>query len=138
MSMSSMRISATGLTAQRLRLDTVASNIANAETTRTAAGGPYRRLQVVLQQAQDPSGDVTIKPAGVEVAAVAADPEPPRMVHMPGHPDADANGYVAMPNVQVVDEMVDLISATRAYEANVTAMNAAKTMITRALEIGRG
>lgn len=152
---SSFRISATGLAAERLRMDVIANNIANVNTTRTEDGRPYRRRQVVFQALTarpgggggggDRSGaagaglGASEAPGrGVMVAAIVEDPSPPRMVYDPGHPDADARGYVAMPNVDAVRELVDMISAARAYEANVTALNAAKTMAMRALDIGRG
>ncbi len=128
--MSSIDVSASALAAQRLRLDLIASNLANAETTRTGEGdGPYKRMQAIFEAADD---------GGVTVRDVIADPRPPQLVYQPGHPDADANGYVAMPNVNTVEEMTDLVSATRSYEANVTALNASKAMTRKALEIGRG
>jgi len=140
-------ISASGLTAERARMDVTAENLANAQTTRTAEGGPYRRKEVVLQQAQAGGGFAGTlasamgggprSPGGVEVSEIAQDAAPPRRVHDPGHPDADAQGYVAMPNVDTVAEMVDLIAASRAYEANVTAMNAAKQMYTKTLDLLR-
>ncbi|NIM06549.1 MAG: flagellar basal body rod protein FlgC [Armatimonadetes bacterium] len=130
--MSSIDISASGLSAQRRRLDIIANNIANAETTRTAKGGPYRRQQVVFT-ANDARGAVK----GVNVTQVTEDPRPPKIVYRPGHPDADEKGFVAMPNVNVMEEMVDMVSATRSYEANVAAINAAKKMIRKALEISR-
>jgi flagellar basal-body rod protein FlgC len=129
--MSSIDTSASGLSAQRKRLDLIAENIANAETTRTSRGGPYRRKAPVFFAL--PNG----KGTGVRVLGVIEDPRPPRMEHRPGHPDADANGYVAMPNVNVLEEMVDMVSATRSYEANVAALNNAKAMVRKALEIGR-
>ncbi|MGE5588576.1 MAG: flagellar basal body rod protein FlgC [Clostridia bacterium] len=150
---SSFRISATGLAAERLRMDVIANNIANVNTTRTEDGGPYRRRQAVFQALAarlGRGGAGTSGPLGagqraaeapgqgVAVVGIVEDPSPPRMVYDPGHPDADARGYVAMPNVDPVRELVDMISATRAYEANVTALNAAKTMAMRALDIGRG
>jgi len=122
-------ISASALTAERLRLDVIAENLANAGTTRTAEGGPYRRKVVLFA----PRGGV----GGVRVVGIARDPSPFRLRYDPGHPDADAAGYVRLPNVDVVKEMVDLITATRAYEANVTAIGAAKAMFQRALDIGR-
>jgi flagellar basal-body rod protein FlgC len=141
-SFSSMEISASGLSAQRLRMDLISNNIANANTTRTAEGGPYKRLQTVFMAKTDGlSDDLSIsvgKPMGVETPQVVADAEPAKLVYDPGHPDANAQGYVAMPNVNMVQEMADMISATRAYEANVTAMNSAKSMAMKALEIGRG
>lgn len=132
---SSLDISASGLSAQRRRMDVVAENIANAETTRTAQGGPYQRKQVVFQALPNAPGGAG---GGVTVTEVAADPRPPRLVYRPGHPDANADGYVKMPNVNILEEMVDMVSATRSYEANVAAINAAKQMTRKALEIGRG
>ena len=144
---SSFEISGSGLSAQRLRMDTVSNNIANVNTTRTAEGGPYKRLRVVFTPRQpepifllpmDPKARAAAQlGAGVRVAGVSPDPTAPKMVYDPGHPDADAKGYVAMPNVNIVNEMVDLISASRAYEANVTAINSAKQMAAKALEIGK-
>jgi len=121
--------SASGMAAERLRLDTIASNLANINTTRTPEGGPYRRLMTVMESAPDG--------CGVRVARIVQDASPPLLVHNPGHPDADADGNVAMPNVNPLLEMVDMISATRAYEANVAAFNAAKSMAAKALEIGK-
>ncbi len=143
---SSLRISGSGLTAQRLRMDSIANNIANAETTRSIDGQPYKRQEVVFQPIVSPTalpvsdtGAARRPPEeGVQVAAIVQDETPPRMVYDPSHPDADANGYVAYPDIDVITEMTDMISATRAYEANVTAINAAKSMATKALEIARG
>ncbi len=140
-----LEISASGLTAERMRMDVTAQNLANAQTTRGADGQPYRRKEVVLAERQ---GDGTFgaalqgamsggKPGGVEVQAITEDQTPLKQVHDPSHPDADANGYVQMPNVDTVSEMVDLISAQRAYEANVTAMQAAKQMFSKTLELLR-
>ncbi|MFY9393084.1 MAG: flagellar basal body rod protein FlgC [Halanaerobiales bacterium] len=143
---SSFNISASGRTAQRLRMDIIADNIANVETTRTAEGTPYRRKLAVFQEKQVTSfrellkknkGDATARD-GVQVAGIVEDPTPFKMIYNPGHPDADAEGYVAMPNVDIVSEMVDMISASRAYEANITVLNTSKNMAMRALEIGRG
>ncbi|HHY10958.1 MAG TPA: flagellar basal body rod protein FlgC [Firmicutes bacterium] len=138
------RISASGLTAERLRMDTIANNLANANTTRSLDGGPYRRQVPVFAPLLDRSLRAAVHPLrkgaqtqGVQVLGIISDPAPPRMVYDPQHPDADADGYVAMPNVHVVKEMVDLITATRAYEANVEALNAARSMAQKALEIGR-
>lgn len=128
-------ISGSGLSAERLRMDVTAENLANAETTRTANGQPYRRKEVVLEERQGQSFGEAL--AGVQVAQIAADPSPPRMVYDPGHPDANAQGYVAMPNVNPVEEMTDLITASRAYEANVTAMQTAKAMFSKTLELLR-
>ncbi len=146
----SLEISATALTAERLRMDVTAENLANAQTTRGADGGPYRRKEVVLQQAGGGpdfgsqlrtamvgGGRGGAAPGGVQVAAIVADATPPKQVYDPGHPDANAQGYVAMPNVDSVTEMVDLISSSRAYEANVTAMQASKQMFTKTLELLR-
>ena len=130
-----LRISATGMTAERLRMDVVAENLANANSTRGADGGAYQRKDVVLREAQSRSfADVL---GGVEVAAIVADNAPPRQVYDPGHPDANASGFVSLPNVNAVTEMIDLITASRGYEANVQAMNAAKQMFTRTLQILR-
>lgn len=153
-------ISASGLTAERLRLDLISNNLANANTTRTASGEPYRR-QRALFASRDETFMATLQRAagagftgprlsaragqreavplgGVQVTAIVSDQGPFRLVYDPGHPDADPEGYVAMPNINPVTEMVDLITASRSYEANVTAVNAAKQMFSRALEIGRG
>jgi flagellar basal-body rod protein FlgC len=143
----SMAISASGLTAERMRMDVTAENLANAQTTRTDAGGPYRRKEVVLREAAGQgfggvletalSGPANGATGGVEVAQIAQDATPARLVYDPTHPDADARGYVAMPNVNPVTEMVDLITAQRGYEANVTAMQTAKQMFTKTLDLLR-
>ena len=144
-------ISASGLSAERMRMDVTAENLANAQTTRGANGQPYRRKDVILQTARGdgfrtalagavgsvPGAGATQTPGGVQVAGIAEDAGAPRRVYDPGHPDADAQGYVAMPNVNPVTEMVDLIAASRAYEANVTAMQTAKTMFSRTFELLR-
>lgn len=137
-----MRISASGLSAERLRMDTIASNIANASTTRTEKGGPYRRKIAVFQESLDKqmdrlSGKSSFVGSGVKAVAIVEDDAPFNSAYDPSHPDADGDGYVEMPNVNLLDEMVDLIAATRAYEANVTAVNAEKSMAMKALEIGR-
>ncbi len=139
-------ISASGLTAERLRMDVISNNIANVNTTRTEDGGPYQRQRVVFE----PRGEQLrfLFPhifdkqkvnqfEGVKVTSIMPDGTPPRLMYDPGHPDANKEGYVAMPNVNIVKEMVDMISATRAYEANVTAINSAKTMAVKALDIGK-
>ncbi len=133
----SLSISASALTAERARMDVTAENLANAQTTRGADGGPYRRKEVVLQEASGGFGDALRSAAGVEVSEIAESQAPPRMVYDPGHPDANAQGYVAMPNVDTVSEMVDLITASRAYEANATAMQSAKAMFSKTLDILR-
>ena len=136
-------ISASALRAQRLRMDVIAANLANAQSTRTPEGGPYRRHDVVLEAVpqgesfDDMLGSGTGPSAAVKVARVIEDRRPPQMIFDPGHPDANAQGYVAMPNVNVVTEMVDLMAATRAYEANVAALNATKRVLEAALDIGR-
>jgi flagellar basal-body rod protein FlgC len=139
-----MEISASGLTAERMRMDVTAQNLANAQTTRGADGQPYRRKEVVLAERQAPgsfgaalAGAMSPRGKGVEVAAITEDQTPLKRVYDPSHPDADADGYVQMPNVDTVAEMVDLISAQRAYEANVTAMQAAKQMFAKTLELLR-
>jgi flagellar basal-body rod protein FlgC len=142
-----LEISASGLTAERLRMDVTAENLANAQTTRGANGQPYRRKEVVLQETPGSfgaslsaamGGGSSGSTGGVQVAGVVADTATPlKRIYDPGHPDADAQGYVSMPNVDTVTEMVDLISAQRAYEANVTAMQSAKQMFTRTLDLLR-
>jgi flagellar basal-body rod protein FlgC len=142
-----LEISASGLTAERLRMDVTAENLANAQTTRGANGQPYRRKEVVLQETPGSfgaslsaamGGGHSGSTGGVQVAGVVEDTATPlKRVYDPGHPDADAQGYVSMPNVDTVTEMVDLISAQRAYEANVTAMQSAKQMFTRTLDLLR-
>jgi flagellar basal-body rod protein FlgC len=144
-----LNVSATGLTAERLRMDVTAENLANAQTTRGADGQPYRRKEVVLAEVQSggfgsqlakaigAGSGAGSQPGGVEVAGITQDQTPGKLVYDPGHPDADAKGYVRMPNVDTVAEMVDLISASRAYEANVTAMNSAKQMFSKTLDLLR-
>lgn len=162
---SGLKISATALRAQRIRQNVIASNLANAETTRTAEGGPYKRQVVVLREDPvDPEQRFVFGPeqmkgfttqdnhipipqpglprskdkvgSGVEVVSIEADGSAPRLIHDPSHPDANEQGYVAMPNINPVQEMTDLISATRSYEASVTAMNATKSMLMKALDLG--
>ncbi|MGI6093376.1 MAG: flagellar basal body rod protein FlgC [Veillonellaceae bacterium] len=133
---------ASGLTAERLRMDVISNNIANANTTRTAEGGAYRRQIVIFEPRSGQSfAQILSKEmdpgSGVKVSGITKDNSPTRRVYDPNHPDADREGYVEMPNINVVSEMVDMITATRAYEANVTAVNAAKSMALKALEIGR-
>lgn len=129
-------ISASGLAAEQLRVELIAGNLANVHTTRAADGGPYRRRVAVFAEKLGGARE-GFRGRGVEVRAIMADNGPPQLVYDPAHPDADARGYVAYPNINVVNEMVDLLTATRAYEANVTVLNAAKTMALKALEIGR-
>ena len=142
--MSAMESISSGLSASRFRMNLIASNLANAQTTRTAEGGPYRRRDPIYRSTplQLPFADqlrdqLATSLRGVEVSGVAVDPRPPRTVHDPGHPDADAAGMVKYPNVSVVEEMVDMITASRAYEAGVTAMQSIKSMAGKALSIGR-
>ena len=142
--------SGSGLSAERLRMDVTSENLANAETTKGADGQPYRRKEVVLQEAggvagtsfasvlSSVQGTATGRSVnGVKVAGIVEDPAAPRKVYDPGHPDADAQGYVSLPNVNPVTEMVDLIGASRTYEANVTAMQAAKQLFSKTLELLR-
>lgn len=138
----SIDIAASGMTAERLRLDVISNNIANVNTTRTADGGPYKRQFVVFETRNSDAGRTGGMPRyrnmnGVRVTGISKDDSPPRLVYEPGHPDADADGYLRLPNINIVTEMVDMMTASRAYEANVTAVNVAKSMMLKALEIGR-
>lgn len=137
---------ASALTAQRLRMDTISQNIANVNTTRTENGTPYKRKVVLFEERKgdapfsqymkDAEGNYS-EGNGVRVAQIVEDNAPLKLVYDPGNPDANAQGYVQMPNVDIVSEMVNMISATRAYEANVTAINSTKGMAAKALEIGK-
>ncbi len=129
-------IASSGIAAQRLRVQLIASNIANSETTRTKAGGPYRRRDAVFE-AQDLSFSGALAQAGVRVSAIRTSQEPFLTRYEPGHPDADANGVVRYPNVNPVEEMVNLTEASRAFEANIAVVRAAKAMAASALEILR-
>ena len=152
-----MNISATGLTAQRLRMDVIAENIANVNTTRTADGGPYRRKTILFEEMRDNdpfsvvfsnlfgSGGTIPAPQGmgVRVTGIVEDDSPGLLVYDPTHPDAyppghEMEGYVRMPNVNIVEEMVNMIAASRSYEANITAIGMARTLTQRTLEIGQG
>jgi len=142
----SLDIGASGLTAQRVRMDTISQNIANVNTTRTENGTPYRRRDVVFEERKDANSFSSILSnasnklsdgQGVRVTKIVEDSSDFKKVFDPGHPDADVDGYVSMPNVDVVTEMVNMISATRSYEANVTSINATKSMALKALEIGK-
>ena len=150
--LSSMNIVGSGLTAQQLRLDVISENITNSNTTRTEGGGAYRRKMVVFEAetGRDEFRKVMAKAAngmvpnegygnagGVKVTAIVEDPSDLKMVYDPTHPDAGENGYVAMPNVDMVKETTDAMAATQAYSANVTAFNALKTVVAKGLEIGR-
>jgi flagellar basal-body rod protein FlgC len=142
--MSGMNISASGMTAQRLRLDIISQNIANVNTTRDGNGEAYRRKTVVFAEKDvTPFGDILMKTAGtvgngVKVTRIVEDSDTQmRKVYDPSHPDADEDGYVTYPNVNTVQEMTDMIDATRSYEANVTAFNATKNMALKGLEVGK-
>ena len=145
-----MNVSATSLTAQRLRMDVISENIANVNTTRTNEGGPFRRKTVLFQEIQDTpfmtmlrdtlegsTGRPAPQGMGVRVSSIVRDNTPGPLVYDPAHPDADPEGYVRMPNINIVEEMVNMISASRSYEANITAINTSKALMTRTLEIGR-
>lgn len=143
---SSFSISASGLTAERLRLDLISNNLANMNTAgrpNDPANPPYRRKTPVFAQVLEQAGAAgggrsPFRGAGVRVSRVLEDSNPPRLAYDPSHPYADDKGYVAYPNVNIVNEMVNMMTATRSYEANVTALNAAKDIALKALEIGRG
>lgn len=147
----SMDISATGLTVQRLRMDIISQNIANVDTTRTEDGGPYKRKTILVQEKQEQqsfasylankvnpvsAGSTTIG-SGVKAVRIVEDETEGTKTYDPTHPDADEDGYVTMPNVNTVTEMVNMISANRAYEANITALNTTVDMINKALSIGK-
>ena len=133
---SALRISSTGLSAERTRVNLASSNLANAETTRTPEGGAYKRLdpvfQAVAENPDEPGG-----PQAVAVAKIAADATPGKKIYSPGHPDADPDGFVVLPNVNPVHEVVNLLSASRGYEANSSAVETLKQMASRALDILR-
>ena len=139
-----LRISASGLTSQRLRMNVISSNLANSHTTRTPEGGPFKRKDVVFssqpletsfQKMMQAQGNAKL--TGVKVVGVIEDPRPPIIKYDPQHPDADEKGYVSLPNINLIEEMVNMMLATRSYEANVTAVNATKRMALKALEIGK-
>lgn len=132
-------VSATGLSAERLRMEVIANNIANANSTRTAEGGPYRRRQVVFQAMLDDvdSEESSGRMGGVRVLGVESDPSEFPRVYQPGHPDADAEGFVRMPNVSMANEMVDLITANRGYEANLRVLRSYREMVQQALTLLR-
>lgn len=128
------------MSAQRYRMDIIANNIANSETTRTPDGGPYKRKMVVFKPVQQHPFSTLFSEkvsGGVEVAEVVNDESPSKMIYDPNHPDANGNGYVAYPNINMVTEMVDMISASRAYEASMNMFNMCKTMAMKAIDIGR-
>ncbi|MDD3801163.1 flagellar basal body rod protein FlgC [Desulfuromonas thiophila] len=139
----SFEVGASALTAQRVRLDTISSNMANVETTRTPEGGPYRRKMVVFEtRKMDFAGQLNASlqqraATGVGVRQIVSDTSEPRLVFDPGHPDANEQGYVALPNIDLLKETADMMLATRAYEANLTSIKTAKRMALKALEIGK-
>jgi flagellar basal-body rod protein FlgC len=139
-----LRVSSSGLSAQRLRMNTISSNIANMNTTRTHEGGPYRRKDVVFEAMPETRNFGEILTAlpdrnieRVQVSDIHVDRGAPLMKYEPNHPEANAEGYVAYPNINLMEEMTNMIQASRSYEANVSAMNATKDMASSALEIGR-
>lgn len=141
---SALRVSGSGLTAQRMRMNTISSNIANINTTRTPEGGPYRKKEVVFEAMPDAKsfGEVlTSTPqrnvSRVQVTDVEVDRKAPLLKYEPDHPDANENGYVAYPNINLMEEMTNMIQATRSYEANISAIQATKDMALSALQIGR-
>lgn len=138
---SALEVAASGLSAERTRMNTIASNLANARTTRTEQGGPYRRLDPVFAalsvEPNAPAGDVGRAVQTVQVQRIAEDQRPGQLVYQPGHPDANAQGYVEYPNVNAVEEMVNMITASRAYEAGVTSIETIKQMANSAIDIGR-
>jgi flagellar basal-body rod protein FlgC len=140
------KVSASAIDAQRKRMNVIASNLANAQTTRTQAGGPYRRKDVIFSTIDIGDGKNDFKnnfnkevnlAKGVSVSNIIEDDRPPTMIYDPDHPDADSAGYVAMPNVNTMEEMTNMMLALRAYEANVTVFNLSKGMYAKTLEIGR-
>jgi flagellar basal-body rod protein FlgC len=138
--LTALDVNASGLTAQRKRVEVSSANLANSQTTRTDDGGPYRRKDVVFQTSsfQDSLGTAMGHGVeGVEVSDVVDDPSPFIRLYQPGHPDADKEGYVSYPNVDSMREMANLVEASRSYEANIAAMGIVKTMINRTLDIGR-
>jgi flagellar basal-body rod protein FlgC len=141
---SALSVSASGMAAQRVRTELLVENIANSETTRTSEGGPYRRKDVIFSSdvVQSPFSSVLeaeMGPAltGVRVAGISIDNREPERRYLPGHPDADADGYVAMPRVSAAEDMVDLMNATRSYQANVSAISAVKEMIQSSINLLR-
>lgn len=130
---SGMRISASGLSAERMRMDVISSNVANVKTTRTEEGGAYRRKVATFSE----NYDEKLGMLGVKTVSIQEDQSPLRRLYEPDHPDADEEGYVEYPNVDLLVEMSDLIAASRAYESNIDTLNAQKNMISKALEIGK-
>ena len=138
---SAMEVSASGLAAERTRMNTIASNLANSQTTRTASGGPYKRIDPVFEaellDRTHASGAASEAVSTVKVARIVQDSRQGQLVYEPGHPDANAQGYVEYPNVNVVEEMVNMLQASRAYEAGVTSIDSVKGMAKSAIDIGR-
>ncbi len=130
----SFDISASGMLAQKRRMNTIASNLANINTTRTPEGGPYKRRDVVFESVLI---DEENSLEGVRVRDVVEDDSPPRVVYDPGHPDADEKGFVKLPRIDLIEEMVNMMLSTRAYEANVNAFNITRSLYQKALELGR-
>jgi flagellar basal-body rod protein FlgC len=135
-------IAGSGLTAERVRMDVTAENLANADTTKAANGQPYQRQEVILKQANSEGFDGVLaqasegqQPQGVQVAQIVSDATPDQQVYDPGNPEANAQGYVKMPNISTVTEMTDLISESQAYQSDVTAMQTAKSMFSATLEV---
>ena len=135
----SLEISATGLCAQRKRMDVIASNLANIETTHTKKGGPYRRKMVVMspKPVEDFDKVLALQAEGVKIDDIVEDKSPFRKAYNPSHPDADKNGYVLKPNVDLVVEITNMLMARRAFEANIAAIKSTKQMALKALEIGK-
>jgi flagellar basal-body rod protein FlgC len=130
-----LEVSASALDAQRQRMNVIASNMANVHSTRTEEGGPYKRKDVVFSATMLESNPVELE--GVKVVEIATDNTPQKMVYDPGHPDADKDGLVAMPNINIIEEMVNMMMAFRAYEASVSTFNMTKSMFMKTLELGR-
>lgn len=135
----SLEISATGLYAQRRRMDVIASNLANIETTHTKKGGPYRRKMVVMspKPVEDFNKALTLQAEGVKIDDIVEDKSPFRKAYNPSHPDADKDGYVLKPNVDLIVEITNMLMARRAFEANIAAIKSTKQMALKALEIGK-
>ena len=135
-----LNVSASALSAERERMNTTSSNLANAQTTRTPEGGPYRRKDVVFEArpfARELASQMEVPLNEVKVADIVYDPNPPKLVYKPEHPDANPEGYVAYPNVNTMEEMANMITASRTFEANITVINTTRNMMNKALEIGR-
>jgi flagellar basal-body rod protein FlgC len=142
--LSALSVSASGMSAQRTRAELLVENIANSETTRTAEGGPYRRKDAIFSSQTVPSAfaseldsQLNSSLTGVSISGISTDTREPERRYMPGHPDADADGYVAMPRVNPAEDMVDLMGATRSFQANVAAISAVKDMIQRSIDLLR-